>query len=309
MIDSVLPSIHARPFPTDVEWQVQLYSRLSEAIKKAATSLEAIQRGRSDEWITIWRVPISDGQPDVLSAAPCSLHTDFLARQLDDVWYYVNVHSEVALGTRDDFLRCRTGTPRVKNTSACGGSCGTCGSACGSRPTEENTRLMRSLDSQTALVQISDERAIKSRADAEQWHSECLAHRQTIADLEIDISKLRAALDEAVANQAPVIENDVAEKLGGEILSLGTEWLSKPNDKGLAAKVLQAELNLMASIQFDDELKVILLTRHGPEFSELIDVFNEVAKASGLPGKLELPPMPRLVRRSSKSSGSVRRGR
>jgi len=293
MIGLVLGSIKTQEIPSDVEWNTQTYTRLSEYVRIAMNSLDAIEHGRSMEWITIWRVPIVDKDPDLSSATPCSITTDFLSRQIEDVWYYVQIRTEVAQDTSFSHLRCRTGQPKPQEKK---------------NKTEEHLRLLRSLDTQTALSEISNERAAASREDAAKWHSECLAKDRIINEREIRIRQLEAELESAIANQAPVVDDLVAEKLGTRALEFLETWATTPSDKGYAARVLQAVLSFMASIQHDEVVLYHIMKKHKPAFEGIINAFNEVAKAAKLPGSLGLPPMPKLPRESviSRSSKKIK---
>lgn len=297
MIGSVLGSLNVEPIPIDVEWNHQLYTRLAEYVQRAMTALDAIECGRSLEWITIWRVPIVDNSPDLSSAAPCSIVKDFLSRQIEDVYYYVQVKTEVAGETKFSYNRCRTGQQRTTAKP---------------NKTEEVLRLLKVVDTQTAMSEISNARAEESRSDAAKWHAECLAKDRIINDRDIRIARLEAELEVAIANQAPLVDEVIAEKLGMKAMEFLEQWALTPSDKGYAAKVLKSVLNLMASIQGDDEVKRALLKRHKGPFEGVINAFNEVAEAAKLPGRLDLPPMPRLPRstptRKSVKALEVRRG-
>jgi len=272
-------SLSVDEFPIDVKWSNQLYTRVSSNIAKLVPVLDGIEYGRSDKWITIWRVPIVGTEPDLSSAAPCSISADFLSRQLEDVWYYVQVRSEVSGEVSFDYIRCRTGPPRVADR--------------GDKKTAENNRLLRSLDSQVAIGAISDARATAAREDAEKWHRECLAKDRRVNELEIEIARLKSDLDVAIQNQAPMIDDDVAEKLGGRLIDVLQQWATTPTDKGYAAKVLKSVLGFMVSIQGDDEVKRSLLLKHRPAFEGIIESFNDVMKSMSLPDQLRVPELPR----------------
>ncbi len=283
---SIMSSLTVCEFPLDVNWSTQLYSRVSSEISKLVPVLDGIKYGRSDEWITVWKVSINGNEPDLSSASPCSISADFLSRQYEDVWYYVQVRSEVAEEVSFDHIRCRSGQPKTSDK--------------GDKKTAENNRLLRSLDSQVALNQIDAQRATASQAEADKWHRECLSKDRIINDLEIKIKNITAELEAAIQNQAPMLDDEVAEKLGGRLIDVLQQWATTPTDKGFAAKVLKSILGFMVSIQDDDEVKRLLLLKHKTAFEGVVTSFNEVMTSIGLSDQLRIPELPRAKRLKGK---------
>lgn len=276
---SFMTSLTVCEFPADAHWSTQLYSRVKNEIEKLVPVLDGIEFGRSDSWITIWRVPINGNEPDLSSASPCSISADFLSKQYEDVWYYIQVRSEVADDVSFEYIRCRTGQSKTSDSK--------------DKKTAENNRLLRSLDSQVALNQIDAARAKSAQEEADKWHKECLAKDRRNNELEIEVSNLRAQLEVAIQNQAPMLDDEIAEKLGGRLIEVLQQWATTPTDKGYAAKVLKSVLGFMVSIQDDNDVKRLILLNHRPAFEGVVESFNDVMKSIGASEQLRVPELPR----------------
>ena len=279
----VIPA--AGPLP-EVPWLLESYKRVASLVRSLVPTLDAIERGRSDEWITVWQAPDVANAPDKSQALPCSRDLDFLARNQTDCWYFVRVSTEVAGEHRSQYFQCRA---RVDLDGAA--------SITESR---EKADLLRSLDTQTAMATIESERAKDARSEADKWHREGLERDRKINRLEMEIERLQSRLEAAEAEQAPIVADEVADKLFDKGLSLVQLWASTPTDTGHTAKVLAASVNLMCAIQDDRAIVRLLITRHRAPFASFVNTFNEVAAAAKLPGGLSVPRLP--ARRKAKGA-------
>ncbi len=267
-------------FPRDATWKTGSYQQTADMVRSLVPTLDSIERGRADQWIKVWHVPIGEDGPLFAEATECSRQKEFLSKHQSECWYYVRFRMEVAGVATTHYVRCKA------RAEADGGN----------GESREKQDLLRMLDTQTALAAQEGERANASRDDAARWHAESLAKDVKIAMLDIKVAQLEHDLAVAVAEQAPILSDEAGEKLFTKGLELLKLWGLTPTDKGLAAKALKATLKLMLAIQNDSEIVRLLLVRHRGTFAEFIGTFNQVAESLGLlkQAELELPRMPRL---------------
>lgn len=269
MISAGLPTIVAGPLPSEVDWRTGSHVVIADTVRSISPGLDAIERGRADQWISVWRVSADLNFED---SYPCSRKELLSKHQGEPCWYYVRFISEVAGVKKEEYVRCKA-----------------VASADGSSDSREKSDLLRMLDTQTGVAIQEGARADAARELADDLHGQCLAKDRQIAERDIQILRLRSDLDAAIENQAPVLSDDAATQLFGKFNDLIKLWAITPTDKGLAASIMKAMLGFMTSIQDDVPLVRALMTRHRPAMQALVNAFNVSSVAIGVNAKLTVP--------------------